>query len=287
MPEDKKKRSIGVKAVVGLICLAVAAAGLFFFFSTFQLKQILVSGSTRYTDEEIRDLCIYGPLSYNTVLLTRLQKQVDLRDVAFLDHADIVYVDKNTVRIEVTETPLAGIFEINDYYYYFDRTGRVTEVFSAPDEIIAERVPYIYGLGASNIGLEHVIEFEYPEALNTIVAIKNAIDRYAICPDSVTFDEERNITLQYDQITVLLGQDKLLEEKISRASAIMPGLEGRTGTLHLETFSQDTENIVFEGTANAGAWINTPDGEGTDEEGSAETGDEPENAEEGGSDSEE
>ncbi len=280
MSEDKKKRSIGVKAAVGLICLGVAAAGLFFFFSTFQLKQILVSGSTRYTDEEIKDLCIYGPLSYNTFLLTRFQKQVDLRDVAFLDHADIIYVDRNTVNIEVTETPLAGVFEINGYYYYFDRTGRVTEVLSSPDEIIAERVPYIYGLGASNIGLEHVIEFEYPEALNTIVAIKNAIDRYAICPDSVSFDEERNITLQYDQITVLLGQDKLLEEKISRASAIMPGLEGRTGTLHLETFSQDTENIVFEGVANAGAWIDTPDEEGTDE-----TGEEPEDTEEGGSDS--
>lgn len=278
--EEKKKRSIGFRTAVGLICLAVAAAGLFFFFSTFQLKQVLVSGSTRYTDEEIRELCIYGPLSNNTVLLTRFQKQVDLRDVAFLDHADLFYVDKNTVKIEVTETPLAGIFEVNGYYYYFDRNGRVTEVLSSPDEIIAERVPYIYGLGASNIGLEHVIEFEYPEALNTIVAIKNAIDRYAVCPDSVSFDGEQNITLQYDQITVLLGQDKLLEEKISRASAIMPGLEGRTGTLHLETFSQDTENIVFEGEANAGAWIDT-----SEEESSEEAGEEPEQTEEAGSDS--
>lgn len=246
MTTEKKRRSIGLKAAVGLICLGVAAAGLLFFFRTFQVKEVIVSGNVRYTDEEMKKLCVYGPLSGNTILITRFQKYIDLRDVAFLDHADIIYVDRNTIRVEVTETPLAGALEINGYYYYFDKNGKVTEVLSAPDEIISERVPFIYGINASNIGLEHVIEFEKPEVLNTIVAIKNAIDKYSICPESVSFDEELNITLKYKNITVLIGQDKLLEEKLSRTSAIMPGLEGKSGTLHLETYNQDTENIVFE-----------------------------------------
>ena len=246
MTSEKKKRSIGFKAAVGLLCLAAAAAGLLFFFRTFQLKEVIVSGNVRYTDEEIKNLCVYGPLSINTILFTTFQKDMDLRDVAFLDHADIVYVDKNTIRIDVTETQVVGTFEVNGYYYYFDRNGKVTEVLSSPDARTAERVPYIYGLNASNLGLEHVIEFERPEVLNTIVAIKNAADKYTRYPESVSFDAELNITLRYGDIAVLIGQDKLLEEKLSRASAIMPGLEGRSGTLHLETFTQDTENIVFE-----------------------------------------
>ena len=54
------------------------------------------------------------------------------------------------------------------------------------------------------------------------------------------------MSLHYGDITVNLGQDQLLEEKMARTAAILPGLEGYKGTLHLETFTTDTENIVFD-----------------------------------------
>ena len=39
--------------------------------------------------------------------------------------------------------------------------------------------------------------------------------------------------------------ESLLDEKMSRAAAILPQLEGMEGVLHLETWSPGTVNIVF------------------------------------------
>ena len=70
--------------------------------------------------------------------------------------------------------------------------------------------------------------------------------QYDICPDSVEFDANLNITLHYGSVDVLIGEDDLLEEKMARVAAILPSLEGKSGTLHLESYSSDTENIVFD-----------------------------------------
>ena len=42
-----------------------------------------------------------------------------------------------------------------------------------------------------------------------------------------------------------LGADTDLEEKMTRVAAILPELEGMSGVLHLEDFTEDTQNIVF------------------------------------------
>ena len=42
--------------------------------------------------------------------------------------------------------------------------------------------------------------------------------------------------------------DEYLEEKMRRLAAILPHLEGMSGTLHLETYDENTENIIFDTT---------------------------------------
>lgn len=64
-------------------------------------------------------------------------------------------------------------------------------------------------------------------------------------PDRIVFDA-KNISLYYGQVEVMLGEDYLLEEKMNRASAILPQLDGMEGILHLEDYEKGTENIIFE-----------------------------------------
>lgn len=246
MSAGKDKRRINRKLLAAVLGLCALVAGLIAFFQVFHIERVEVEGNLRYTDEEIKNLCMYGPLSYNSILMSVFQQYIDLSGEAFLDHVSVEYIDRNTIMLHVTETRLVGMFVINGYYYYFDQFGRVTEVLVEKDEEEGKYVPEVSGLGASGIGLGHVIEFEKPEALNTVTAIRTMTDRYGTCPDKVEFDAALNITLQYGDITALLGPDDLLEEKLIRIDAILPSLSGYKGTLHLETFTRDTENIVFD-----------------------------------------
>lgn len=246
MEEPKKKNRAVTRVLIGVLCVGVLAAGLVAFFWFFSLENVEVEGNVRYTDEEILGFCMESPLAGNTVLFSTLSRTINLGNIAFLDHVTVEYVDPHSVKLIVSEMRLVGVFEIGGYYYYFNQDGRVTEVLTAPDPKEGELVPVIKGLGASNIGLEHVIEFESPKALNTVSALQAMIDKYAVCPDYVDFDADLNITLYYGEVKIQLGQDVLLEEKMARAAAILPNLAEYAGTLHLETFSQDTENIVFD-----------------------------------------
>ena len=65
-------------------------------------------------------------------------------------------------------------------------------------------------------------------------------------PDRVEFSENLSMTLSYDQVRIGLGDDSLLEEKMTRVTAILPKLSGLSGILHLEDFTEDTQNIIFD-----------------------------------------
>lgn len=241
-----KKRKGNRRLLAAVLVLCALVAGLGLFFQVFHIRRVEVEGNLRYTDEEIENLCMVGPLSQNSILMSTFQQYIDLSNEAFLDHVSVEYINRNTILLRVTETRLVGMFVINGYYYYFDQFGEVTEVLTAKDEEEGKYVPEVSGLGASNIGLGHIIEFEKPQALNTVTAIRTMTDRYGTCPDKVEFDADLNITLTYGDITVLIGQDDLLEEKLIRTDAILPSLTDYKGTLHLENFTRDTENIVFD-----------------------------------------
>ena len=239
------KTRILLVAAGGIVCL------LLLFFLLFSLKNVIVTGNTRYTDQEICDMALDSPWRFNTLLFCFAENYIDMEGTPFLDHITTEFVNRNTVRLDVTEKSLVGIFRVDDKDYYFDESGVVTDVIEAGGEeesemIKEERVPLITGVAADNIGLGCTIEFENESVLGTIRALAGMIEQYGILPDRVYFDKDYNITLYYGSTRILLGQDDLLEEKMNRAAAILPNIQGMSGELHLENYSSDTENIVFD-----------------------------------------
>ena len=53
------------------------------------------------------------------------------------------------------------------------------------------------------------------------------------------------MTLYYGTVRVTLGEDNLLEEKITRVAAILPKLTGKSGILHMEDYVKGAETIIF------------------------------------------
>lgn len=108
-------------------------------------------------------------------------------------------------------------------------------------------VPRVVGLDMKNVKLGKKISVKDKSVFNTILGITRMVEKYQILPEIVAFDEELNITLVYfdGAVHCQLGQDSLLEEKITRVAAILPNLKAETGILHLESYTTETMNIIF------------------------------------------
>ena len=65
-------------------------------------------------------------------------------------------------------------------------------------------------------------------------------------PDRIRIDGKSALTLFYGEIQVMLGKDKYLDDKMARVDAILPILEGKKGTLHMENITSERKTVTFE-----------------------------------------
>jgi hypothetical protein len=107
-------------------------------------------------------------------------------------------------------------------------------------------VPLIEGLGAAQAAEGEKLAVKDDSVFTQILALTKLIDKFDIPPDKVVLDESLNMTLYYGDVRINLGSDDYLEEKMTRAAAILPQLGGMSGELHLENYSSDTQNIIFD-----------------------------------------
>lgn len=110
--------------------------------------------------------------------------------------------------------------------------------------------PMVTGLNVTPVDAGLRFPVKDPSIFNTIQSLTKMIDKYSISPDYVELSEgakgKTEMTLYYGNVRAALGSDQGLEEKVTRLAAILPKLEGRSGVLHLEEFTNDTINIVFD-----------------------------------------
>ena len=66
-----------------------------------------------------------------------------------------------------------------------------------------------------------------------------------MAPDDIHLSGSLEITLTFGEAKVLFGTSDYLEEKVTRLAAFIDSLEGQRGVLHMENFTEDTQNIVF------------------------------------------
>lgn len=107
-------------------------------------------------------------------------------------------------------------------------------------------IPRITGLDVEEIVLYEKLPIKGKSVLKNLLSLTQSLKKYELVPESINYSKEGNYTLSYGTITVLLGQAQHLNEKVLRLSYIMPKLEGQTGTLHLESWTEDTTDISFE-----------------------------------------
>ncbi len=238
----KKRRKIGL--LVFLVLLLLIAIGTFIVINVFTVEHVVVEGNELYSPEQIQNMVLNDEYSWNSLYVDLKYRFLDVGDVPFVDTMEISLDDPHTVRISVYEKGILGSFYIDTLgqYAYFDKDGFVVETSSD----VIEGVPKITGISCDTVVLYEKLPLENEAILNRLLSLTQILKKYDLSPENIHYDSAENPVLIYGSIEVVVGSDDYLTQKIARLSAILPQLSGLSGTLHLDTWTPDTTDIVFD-----------------------------------------
>lgn len=235
-------RRIFIKILLVFVALMVLCGAGFYVFRTHTIKNVYVEGNVHYTEEEVKEMVMKGVLGNNSLYLSMKYKNKNITDVPFVDIMNVDILSPDTIKITVCEKALAGFVSYMDTYMYFDKDGYVVENSS----IKTAGVPQITGLSFDYMALGEPLPVEDGEVFNSILEIKKLLNKYELMADRIYFHPSGEITLYFANVKVSLGNDyATLEDKIMRLPTFLPELEGKSGVLQMENFSESNGNFTF------------------------------------------
>ena len=249
MEQEEYYSSIPKWIVLGCL-LALLAGGGILFFLYYRVDAVEVLGTTRYTDQEVRDMVLQGPASGNCILASRFLSRDNVTDIPYVDALHVSVVDHHKICITVREKKAVGCFPYLDSYIYFDRNG----VFFVADRARDDSIPFFSGISVKNVVQNEKLDLKGASVLNTAIVLATIFQKNDFLPDDIRFDEKGQISLIYKDINVSLGKDEYLEDKLSRVIAILPKIEGRKGILHVEMVNSSSRTITFELAVTEESW---------------------------------
>ena len=240
--KKKRRRKIGLTVV--LILLMLLAIAFLIVWKVFTVENVVVEGNELYSSEQIEQLVLNDEYSWNSLYVLLKYRIKDTGKVPFVDTMEVTLDDPHTVHVLVYEKGILGCFYIDaiGQYAYFDKDGFVVETSS--DEI--EDVPKITGVTCDEVVLYEKLPLDQPDVLNNLLSLTQILKKYDLLPQEIHYDSSLKPTLTYYGIQVSIGSDDYLSQKIVRLSAILPQLAGMYGTLHLDTWTPDNTDIVFD-----------------------------------------
>lgn len=178
-----------------------------------------------------------GPLGNNSLYLSMKYKNREMEDIPFLDAMDVNILTPDTIKITVYEKALAGYVKYMDTYVYFDKDGYVVE----SSAIRTEGIPQVTGLAFDYIvlGQPLPVSEEHEEVFGTILNLTKLLNKYELSADRIYFHSNSEMTLYFGEVKVALGDEtERLEDKLMLLPKMLPGLEGKSGTLQMETYNE-------------------------------------------------
>ena len=237
------KKETKTKTVKKLIVVLAALAVLFIlglsFAGVFRVRQVTVTGNAYYTKEEVVDLLLDEGSLQNTLLVYLRYKYQEL---PFIDDFEVTMDSWQSLKIRVYEKNMVGYVRYLGQDVYFDKDGIVVE--SSTQEL--EGIPQISGVTFDSLAIHQPLSVEDPTIFDTILSITKLLTKYDLDPDEIRFGAGGELFLQLGDVKVALGTGENLDEKISRLKQLEGDLKDKSGTLHMENYTDETTHISLE-----------------------------------------
>lgn len=240
------KKETKTKTVKKLIVVLAALAVLFIlglsFAGVFRVRQVTVTGNAYYTKEEVVDLLLDEGSLQNTLLVYLRYKYQEHPEIPFIDDFEVTMDSWQSLKIRVYEKNMVGYVRYLGQDVYFDKDGIVVE--SSTQEL--EGIPQISGVTFDSLAIHQPLSVEDPTIFDTILSITKLLTKYDLDPDEIRFGAGGELFLQLGDVKVALGTGENLDEKISRLKQLEGDLKEKSGTLHMENYTDETTHISLE-----------------------------------------
>lgn len=227
--------------ITGLI-VVLLLAGVIFFFTYYQVDEVQVMGSSHYSEKQIKKMVLRGPMASNSILAPIIYTKKNTKDVPFVEGYTVTRLNRHTICVSVKEKDIVGCIPYLDSYIYFDRNGTFIE--SATER--NEKIPFFDGIKVKHVIYNEELPIKDKMVMNTAVALSTIFLKNDKIPDHIEFSDDGQISLLYGDITVKLGKDEYLEDKMTRVLAILPLISDKKGILHAENVNDNSKMITLE-----------------------------------------
>ena len=231
------KKETKTKTVKKLIVVLAVLAVLFIlglsFAGVFRVRQVTVTGNAYYTKEEVVDLLLDEGSLQNTLLVYLRYKYQEHPEIPFIDDFEVTMDSWQSLKIRVYEKNMVGYVRYLGQDVYFDKDGIVVE--SSTQEL--EGIPQISGVTFDSLAIHQPLSVEDPTIFDTILSITKLLTKYDLDPDEIRFGAGGELFLQLGDVKVALGTGENLDEKISRLKQLEGDLKDKSGTLHMENYT--------------------------------------------------
>lgn len=245
----KRKKKSGWKKFFATFftILLVLTGGVLLVINIFVIDQVVVTGNEHYQDEVIQQWILNDEYSWNTLYVYLKYRFQEPQEIPFVDTMEITIKNPRTIEIQVYEKGILGYVYLDSFgqNVYFDKDGIVVETSSK----VMEGVPQITGLSVGAVVLYEKLPLEEKNILKDLLSLTRTLKKYQIFPENIVYQKKTgNFVLEYDNIQVFMGMTEHINDKVLRISYILPELKGKTGILHLESWTGNTTDIIFEET---------------------------------------
>ena len=227
--------------ITGLI-VVLLLAGVIFFFTYYQVDEVQVMGSSHYSEKQIKKMVLRGPMASNSILAPIIYTKKNTKDVPFVEGYTVTRLNRHTICVSVKEKDIVGCIPYLDSYIYFDRNGTFIESSTERNE----KIPFFDGIKVKHVIYNEELPIKDKTVMNTAVALSTIFQKNDKIPDHIEFSDDGQISLLYGDITVKLGKDEYLEDKMTRILAILPLISDKKGILHAENVNDNSKMITLE-----------------------------------------
>ena len=234
----------GLMVKCGLVALVMLliTGGVIWFMNAFRITSVMVEGNIHYSTDQITEMVMNSDFSNNSVFLSMQYHNKSITDVPFVERIDVSVVDRQTVKITVYEKALAGYVQYLGSYMYFDKDGIVVE----SSNVLTPGIPEVSGLKFNHVVLHEALPVENEEIFQEILNITNLLNKHGLSATKIQFDSLYDVSLHFGKVRVIMGEDADMDQIIMRLTGVLPHLEGKSGVLHMENFSEANKDITFE-----------------------------------------
>lgn len=242
--EERRRARRRKKLLIGLlIFLVICALAAVIVIKGFRIQAVEVEGNQLYDSQMIQKTVLNDEYSWNSLYVFFKYRFVDTKEVPFIDTMEITLVNPGKIKISVYEKGMMGYLNVPELKQnaYFDKDGFVVEL---SDKEITD-IPRIRGITCENVVLYEKLPLD-DTLLRELLTLTQTLKRSNLIPDSITYGVKHEPVLKYANVQVEMGNINLLTQKVERLDKIMPSLKGMSGTLHLENWTEETTNIIFD-----------------------------------------